>query len=83
MRFNCTQCGIEFSTAQEWMAHKSQHQPRRPVDPTPGITCIGCGKKIPVGPDKANYKGPLPCPHCGRTMSVILDGGEVSFARLG
>jgi hypothetical protein len=83
MRFNCAQCGIDFASAEEWMAHKRMHQPARQVDPTPGVICLGCGKKIPVGPDKANYKGPLPCPSCRRTMTVVLENGEVCFARLG
>ena len=83
MRFNCAQCGIDFTTAEEWMAHKSKHQVRQPEDPTPGVTCLGCAKKIPVNELQANYKGPLTCPNCNQTMNVILDGGEVVFARLG
>ena len=83
MRFTCTQCGIEFATAEEWASHRKQHQITRPVDPNPGVICLGCGKKIPIGPDKANYKGPLTCPNCQRTMSVVLENGEVCFARLG
>jgi len=83
MRFTCTQCGIEFATAEEWVAHRKQHQVTRPVDPNPGVICLGCGKKIPISPDKANYKGPLTCPNCQRTMSVVLENGEVCFARLG
>ena len=83
MRFTCAQCGIEFANAEEWAAHRKLHQVSRSEDPGPGVTCLGCAKKIPIGPDKANYKGPLTCPNCRKTMSVVLENGEVCFARLG
>lgn len=81
MRFTCSTCGIEFENAEQWAAHKRQHQaaPR----PAEGVICLGCGKGIPVEPSKKNYSGPLTCPNCRRTMTVVLEDGEVCVARLG
>jgi len=81
MRFKCVTCGIEFATIEELARHKQQHQagPRS----SPGVICLGCGKSILLEPSKANYSGPLTCPHCGRTMTVVIENGEVAVARLG
>ncbi len=83
MRFKCFSCGAEFDNIQQLASHKRQHQ-TAPRSSSPGvITCIGCGKSIPLGTERMNYKGPLPCPNCHRTMTVVIDGGEVVVARLG
>ncbi len=82
MRFKCVTCGIEFDDIQQLANHKKQHQAPRDEGPK-GVTCLGCAKKIPLDPAKANYSGPLTCPNCHRTMSVILRDGEVVIARLG
>ena len=81
MRFKCVTCGIEFATIEELARHKQQHQagPRS----SSGVICLGCGKSILLEPSKANYSGPLTCPHCGRTMTVVIENGEVAVARLG
>ena len=81
MRFKCFSCGIEFDTIQELAAHKQRHQSETPD--SSGITCLGCGKKIPVEASKANYSGPLTCPHCKNTLQVVLRDGEVVTARFG
>ena len=79
--FKCVTCGIEFATIEQLASHKKQHQ----ADPTSssGVTCLGCGKAIPLELSKANYSGPLSCPTCGRTMTVVIENGEVAVARLG
>lgn len=82
MRFKCFACGAEFDNIQQLASHKRQHQ-TAPRDSSPGVTCLGCGKSIPLEPAKANYSGPLTCPHCRRTMTVVIEGGEVVVARLG
>jgi DNA-directed RNA polymerase subunit RPC12/RpoP len=81
MRFKCVTCGIEFDTIEQLASHKKQDQsgPRS----SSGVICLGCGKSIPLESSKANYKGPLTCPSCGRTMSVVIEGSEVVTARLG
>jgi DNA-directed RNA polymerase subunit RPC12/RpoP len=81
MHFKCVACGIEFATIEQLASHKKQHQagPRS----SPGVICLGCGKGIPLEPSKANYRGPLTCPNCGRTMTVVIENGEVAVARLG
>ncbi len=81
MHFKCVACGIEFATIEQLASHKKQHQagPRS----SPGVICLGCGKRIPLDPSKANYRGPLPCPGCGRIMTVVLEDGEVVTARFG
>ena len=81
MRFKCFSCGAEFDDIQQLASHKRMHQtgPREKS----GVTCLGCGKGIPVEPAKANYTGPLTCPSCKRTMKVTLQDGEVVVARLG
>ncbi len=81
MRFRCS-CGAEFGDIQQLANHKRLHQ-SAPVSNEPGVTCLGCGKKIPLDASKMNYTGPLPCPNCHRTMSVVIEGGEVAGARLG
>ena len=82
MRFKCVTCGIEFDDIQQLAHHKKQHQAPREEGPK-GVTCLGCAKKITLDPSKINYSGPLTCPNCHRTMSVILRDGEVVIARLG
>lgn len=81
MRFKCVTCGIEFANIEELARHKKQHQSgtSRPA----GVICLGCGKGIPLEPSKMNYSGPLTCPNCRRTMTVVIEGGEVCVARLG
>jgi DNA-directed RNA polymerase subunit RPC12/RpoP len=81
MRFRCGACGIEFATIEQLASHKKQHQ----ADATGSsrVICLGCGKGIPLEPSKANYSGPLTCPNCGRTMTVVIEYGEVAVARLG
>ena len=82
MRFKCITCGIEFDDIQQLANHKKQHQSSSQEGPK-GVTCLGCARKIPIDPSKYNYKGPLTCPNCQRTMTVTLDDGEVVIARLG
>jgi len=82
MRFKCFTCGAEFDNIQQLASHKRQHQ-IAPRGSSSGVTCLGCGKSIPLGSSKTNYRGPLTCPHCHRTMIVVLEGGEVAAARLG
>jgi DNA-directed RNA polymerase subunit RPC12/RpoP len=81
MRYKCVSCGIEFATIEQLARHKQQHLagPRNST----GAICLGCGKSIPLEPSKANYSGPLTCPNCNRTMSVVIEDGEVAVARLG
>jgi DNA-directed RNA polymerase subunit RPC12/RpoP len=82
MRFKCVTCGIEFEDIQQLASHKKQH--RAPQEEgAKGVTCLGCAKKIPINQSQANYKGPLTCPNCHRTMTVTLQDGEVVVARLG
>ena len=81
MRFKCFTCGAEFDNIEQLASHKRQHQATSKG--SSGVTCLGCGRGIPIGPDKANYNGPLTCPHCHRTMTVIIEGGEVVVAWLG
>ncbi|MFU8796281.1 MAG: hypothetical protein ACNA7X_03160 [Dehalococcoidia bacterium] len=84
MRYKCFACDIEFSTIEELARHKQQHQAgsQSPSSPS-GVLCLGCGKTIPVDASKANYSGPLTCPNCRRTMTVVTENGEVLVARLG
>jgi len=81
MRFKCATCGIEFATIEELARHKQQHQasPRS----SSGVICLGCGKSIPLEPSKDNYSGTLTCPNCRRTMTVVIENGEVAVARFG
>jgi len=81
MRFRCVACGIEFATIEELARHKQQHQagPKS----SSGVICLGCGKSIPLEPSKANYSGPLTCPNCQQTMTVVIENSEVVAARLG
>ncbi len=81
MRFKCFTCGAEFDNIEQLAGHKRQHQasPKGPY----GVTCLGCGRGIPIGPEKANYSGQLTCSHCRRTMTVVIEDGEVAVARLG
>jgi len=81
MRFKCVTCGIEFATIEQLASHKKQHQASAPNSSR--VICLGCGKGIPLEPSKADYSGPLSCPNCGRTMTVVIEGGEVAVARLG
>lgn len=81
MRFRCVTCGIEFDNIEQLASHKRQHQSGAKA--SPGIICLGCGKSIPLGPAQMNYSGPLTCPTCHRTMTVVIEGGEVCVARLG
>jgi len=81
MRFKCVTCGIEFATIEELARHKQQHQagPKS----SSGVICLGCGQSIPLEPSKATYSGPLACPNCQRTMTVVIENSEVVAARLG
>lgn len=81
MRFKCVTCGIEFATIEQLATHKKQHQ----ADPrsSSGVICLGCGKGMSLESSKANYSGPLTCPNCGRTMTVVIEDSEVVTARLG
>jgi DNA-directed RNA polymerase subunit RPC12/RpoP len=81
MHFKCVTCGIEFATIEQLASHKKQHQGGSRS--SPGVICLGCGKSIPLEPSKANYRGPLTCPNCQRTMTVVIEDGEVAVARLG
>ena len=81
MRYKCVSCGIEFDTIEQLARHKQQHQ--NPVPDQKGVTCLGCGRTIPIDSSQLNYSGPLTCPSCHRTMRVILENGEVVVARLG
>jgi hypothetical protein len=81
MRFKCVTCGIEFENIEELASHKKQHQAS--LRGSSGVICLGCGKGIPLEPSKMNYSGPLTCPNCRRTMTVVIEGGEVCVARLG
>jgi DNA-directed RNA polymerase subunit RPC12/RpoP len=81
MRFKCVSCGIEFATIEQLASHKKQHQAGSRS--SSGVICLGCGKTIPLEPSKANYGGMLACPNCRRTMTVVIEGGEVAVARLG
>ncbi len=81
MHFKCGTCGIECENIEELARHKKLHQSAssRPQ----GVICLGCGKGIPLEPSKMNYSGPLKCPSCERTMTVVIEGGEVCVARFG
>ena len=81
MRFRCGSCGVEFDTIEQLAAHKRQHQ--SDVPDSSGITCLGCGRRIPIDASKANYSGPLTCPGCKSTLQVVLRDGEVVTARYG
>jgi DNA-directed RNA polymerase subunit RPC12/RpoP len=81
MRYKCVACGIEFDTIEQLANHKQQHQASSRS--SSGVICLGCGRGIPLEPSKANYSGPLTCPNCGRTMTVVIEDGEVVIARLG
>jgi DNA-directed RNA polymerase subunit RPC12/RpoP len=81
MRFKCVTCGIEFDTIEQLASHKKQHQAGPRI--SSGVICLGCGKSIPLEPSKANYSGPLTCPNCRRTMTVVIENSEVVAARLG
>jgi DNA-directed RNA polymerase subunit RPC12/RpoP len=81
MRFKCVTCGIEFATIEQLASHKKQHQAGSASSSR--VICLGCGKSIPLEPSKANYSGPLTCPNCDRTMTVVIQDGEVAVARLG
>ena len=81
MRFKCVSCGIEFATIEELARHKQQHQAG--AQGSSGVICLGCGQSIPLAPSKADYSGPLTCPDCRRTMTVVIENGEVVAARLG
>ena len=81
MRFKCVSCGIEFDTIEQLASHKQQHQASSKS--SSGVICLGCGKSIPLEPSKANYSGPLTCPNCRETMTIVIEDGEVVMARLG
>lgn len=82
MRYKCFSCGAEFEDIEQLASHKRRHQTAASSSP-PAATCLGCGKSIPLDGSKINYSGPLTCPHCRRTMKVVIEGGEVAVARLG
>jgi DNA-directed RNA polymerase subunit RPC12/RpoP len=81
MRFKCVTCGIEFGTIEQLASHKKRHQAGSRSSPR--IICLGCGKTIHLEPSKANYSGTLACPNCRRTMTVVIEDGEVVTARFG
>ena len=81
MRFRCATCGIDFDNIEQLARHKKQHQAAS--SDSKGVICLGCGKSIPLEPSKLTYSGPLPCPNCHRTMTVVIESGEVCVARLG
>jgi len=81
MRYKCVTCGIEFDNIEQLASHKRQHQASSRS--SSGVICLDCGKNIPLEPSKANYRGPLTCPNCRRTMTVVIENGEVVVARLG
>jgi len=81
MRYRCVTCKIEFESIEQLASHKRQHQAGSRS--SSGVICLGCGKSIPLEPSKANYSGPITCPSCQRTMTVVIENGEVSVARLG
>jgi DNA-directed RNA polymerase subunit RPC12/RpoP len=81
MRFKCVACGIEFDNIEELASHKKQHQASS--QGSSGVICLSCGKSIPLEPSQMNYSGPLTCPNCHRTMTVVIEGGDVCVARLG
>jgi DNA-directed RNA polymerase subunit RPC12/RpoP len=81
MRYRCVACGIEFATIEQLAAHKQRHQAVSGA--SQGVLCLGCGQRIPLEPHKLNYSGPLTCPHCQRTMTVVTEDGEIVIARLG
>jgi DNA-directed RNA polymerase subunit RPC12/RpoP len=82
MRLKCFTCGAEFDDIQQLASHKRRHGSES-QEKKPGVICLGCGRPIPIAPDKANYSGPLQCPSCKGTMKVTLEGGEVVVARFG
>jgi DNA-directed RNA polymerase subunit RPC12/RpoP len=82
MRFRCVSCGLEFDDIQQLASHKKQHQSPQEEGPK-GITCLNCAKKIILELSQYNYKGPLTCPHCRRSMTVTLQNGDVLVARVG
>lgn len=81
MRFKCATCGIEFENIEQLASHKKQHQ-AAPAG-SKGVICLGCGQGIPLEQSKMNYSGPLTCPNCHKTMTVVIEGGEVCVARFG
>ncbi|HEY4711442.1 MAG TPA: hypothetical protein VIH69_02000 [Dehalococcoidia bacterium] len=81
MRYRCVTCGIEFDSIEQLASHKRQHQASSRS--SSGVICLGCGKNIPLEPSQANYRGPLTCPNCRQTMTVVTENGEVCVARLG
>ena len=81
MRYRCVTCGIEFDTIEQLASHKQQH--RASSRSSSGVICLGCGRSIPLKPSRINYRGPLTCPNCQRTMTVVIENGEVCVARLG
>ncbi len=81
MRFKCHVCGTECDDIEQFARHKKQHQEGSPA--APGVTCLGCGKGIPIDASKANYSGPLTCPSCKQVTKVVLENGQVITARFG
>jgi len=82
MRYKCHACGIEFDNIEQFASHKKQHQEGTPGSAS-GVTCLGCGKPIPIDASKANYSGPLTCPSCKQVTKVVLENGQVVTARFG
>ncbi|MGA8849623.1 MAG: hypothetical protein WB564_07375 [Dehalococcoidia bacterium] len=81
MRYKRVIRGIEFDSIEQLANHKRQHQASSRI--SSGVICLGCSKNIPLEPSKANYRGPLTCPNFRRTITVIMENGEVCAARLG
>ena len=84
MRFKCHVCGMEFDNIEQFAGHKKQHQEGAPdASSSSGVTCLGCGRSIPIDASKANYSGPLTCPSCKQVTKVVLENGQVVTARFG
>jgi DNA-directed RNA polymerase subunit RPC12/RpoP len=87
MRYKCHICGIELYDIEQFANHKKQHQESAPgtsgASNTSSVTCLGCGKPIPINASQANYSGPLTCPICHGITKVVLENGQVVTARFG
>ena len=87
MRYKCHVCGVELYDIEQFANHKKQHQEGEPgtagASDVSGVTCLGCGKRIPIDASQANYCGPLTCPSCRQITKVVLENGQVVTARFG
>ncbi len=81
MPFRCASCNLTFESAEEFMAHKQNHQASVDKKPdTSGLTCLKCGTPVPLSAAQANYRGAITCITCGQRMQVRMEDGEVVFA---